>query len=198
MGTIIKAIVLAAGLSRRMGQQKLNMTIQGKTIIEHVISNMEKSFVDEILIVTTKKVIEKNEKILGRHKVIENTCPEKGLSSSLKLAINNIEFTQKDIISIHLGDKPLITSNIINELIESYKKSKESILRPFWGEIPGHPIILRGKDLNKLSRSSGDVGGKEIINKLGENIKKIQYGPEVILDIDTLEDYKNVKEYFYN
>ncbi len=63
---MVGAVILAAGLSKRMGKSKLTLMLDGLPIVEHVINSVEASDIDSIVIVYssyTKDV----EEIADRH-----------------------------------------------------------------------------------------------------------------------------------
>ena len=90
---MISAILLAAGQSKRMnGENKLTKKIQGIPLIKLSVKNILASSVDELIVVLgyqkeiIKKLIDKNEKI----KIVFNKNFESGMSSSIKIGLNNL------------------------------------------------------------------------------------------------------------
>ena len=60
----MNGIILAAGFSRRMGDNKLLMEYKGKTIIESVIETIKKSKVTNLILVAKDdKIIEIGKKL---------------------------------------------------------------------------------------------------------------------------------------
>ena len=59
----ISAIVMASGLSRRMGENKLLLDFKGKKLYEHTLDMLEKSKIDEVILVSSyKEILEDGEK----------------------------------------------------------------------------------------------------------------------------------------
>jgi molybdenum cofactor cytidylyltransferase len=73
--------------------------------------------------------------------VIINRNWWRGLSASLKVGLRGLrpETTGAMII---LGDQPLITSEMVNSLIEAYIAKGGPIVAPFYRGRPCHPIIF--------------------------------------------------------
>ena len=56
---MMEAILLGAGLSKRMGRQKLLLPFGGKTVIETVIDNLRDAGVERICAVLSREVAER-------------------------------------------------------------------------------------------------------------------------------------------
>jgi len=127
---MISAIVLAAGQSKRMGgENKLTKKIQGVPLIKHSVKNILAASIDELIIVLgyqkeiIEKLIDKNKKI----KFVFNKDFENGMASSIKTGLNNLS-EKTEAFFICLGDMPMVSHDIYNQLIKS-RNNKEIIVR---------------------------------------------------------------------
>jgi len=197
---MISSILLAAGQSKRMnGENKLIKEINGVPLINHAIENILGSAVDEIVIIVgfekeiIENIIKKNKKI----KIIYNKDFKTGISSSIKIGLNNISNKSEDFF-ISLGDMPNVNQNIYNKLIKTrynYNKKiipekKKEIFIPFFEKKEGNPVLFSKFMKEKILNIDGDFGAKKIIEN---NKNKILYVPikssGVILDFDTQKDF---------
>ena len=187
---MISAILLAAGRSKRMaGINKLTKEIQGIPLIKHTIKNVTLSSVDEIIIVLgyqkeiIEKLIDKNEKI----KIVYNKDFDSGMSSSIKLGLNNLSESTKSFF-ICLGDMPMVNKNIYNQLIK-IKNNKEIIVPTFKGK-QGNPILFSKSMKNKIMTIHGDVGAKNILNSNKDKILKLETNDQNITkDFNTPDNF---------
>src|SRR5215469_9937925 len=84
----VAAVVLAAGMSRRMGAPKQLLRIDGKTVLERTLENVRKSAVDEIVLVLgfAADAVEKEISMQGI-KVVRNDGYEQGMGTSLRAGV---------------------------------------------------------------------------------------------------------------
>ena len=89
---MLSGVVLAAGESRRMaGYIKPLLTIQGNTFLERIVDNLNKSDVDEIVVVLGSHHSQIMERVLLEGiTVLINEHWESGQLSSLRLAVKNL------------------------------------------------------------------------------------------------------------
>jgi len=122
---MIAAIVLAAGMSQRMGKPKLLLKLNGDTIIEHIIKELQQSSVDSIIVVLGHNPQPLKELLSSYSvKTVINENYKEGMTSSFKVGLNEVKDTA-DAALLVLGDQPFISHTLINKLIDTYKKTSE-------------------------------------------------------------------------
>jgi len=189
---MISAILLAAGQSKRMtGENKLTKEIQGMPLIKHSVKNILASSVDELIIVLgyqnkiIEKLIDKHQKI----KIFFNKDFESGMSSSIKVGINNLS-KKTESFFICLGDMPMINKKIYNHLI-SYKNKKDIIV-PTYNNIQGNPVLFSKLIKPDIMSIDGDAGAKKILEKNENKIMKIKIDDACITkDFNTKNDFSS-------
>ena len=139
---MISAILLAAGQSKRMkGENKLTKKIQNVPLIKLSVKNILASSIDELIIVLgyqkeiIEKIISKSEKI----KFVFNKDFESGMASSIKVGLGHISNTTEAFF-ICLGDMPMVSSDIYNQLIKS--RNHKDILIPTYNGQQGNPVLF--------------------------------------------------------
>lgn len=188
------AIIVAAGLSRRMGKEnKLLLPFRGKTLLLHIVDELLKSRIDEIVLVVgyeSKKII----KILGERKVkiIDNINYEKGLTSSIQAGVLNCSKNTEGYL-ICLSDMPFVKSKHINLILEEIE-NKYSIFIPKINNKRSHPIFLSKIYRDEILNHVNPDGCKLIIKNNQEKIKFIYFEEDFSQDIDTPETYRELHE----
>lgn len=188
---MITGIILGAGLSRRMGKDKLLLEVDGEKIIEKVVKACVASNLDHIILIyRNKEVME-----IGRKyniKTILNEKPELGQSESLKLGVRQAECSNAYMFLV--GDQPFLNSDLINRLIKEYKENKEPILVPYYSKQRGMPMIISNVFKETLLGITGDKGARDIIRDNTSKVKRVYIEDGILgVDIDTPEDYKRYK-----
>ena len=190
---MIMGIVMASGFSRRMKRDKLLLDIDGSTIIEKVLIACKVSKLDDIIIIYRKKEIKE---ISDRYNIksVYNENASNGQSESVKLGLRNIDDDIEGVMFI-VGDQPYLDPNTIDDLIIEFRKEKDKIIVPIYGDKKGNPVIFPTSLKEEFFNIDGDVGGKIIINKFIDKVKFINIkNYKAGIDIDTWEEYENLKE----
>ncbi len=193
----VVAVVLAAGLSSRMKQNKLLMKLGDKSIIRLVLECIGKSKVDEIIAV----VGHEKEKIVREISdcgvtILDNPDYQRGMSTSLKTAVECLA-KRKDVgaLLIFTGDMPFIREETINRVIAGYNKTNACIVVPRYQGRRGHPVLLDCELFFELLTVKGDTGARVVLQNHWDEIEWIEvedYG--IHLDIDNQETYERVRE----
>ena len=191
----IDCFILAAGMSRRMGNEnKLLKKINNNTILNQTLMNHIESKVNCINLILghqkdiVLKYIDQNNIF-----IIENNNYETGMLSSI-LKINENISDETIGILISLADMPFVTSDDINKLIKVFNENnQQTICIPENKGKLGNPILLPKaiyRDLIKdISKLSNDKGLKKLILDKKYDYIKVSLSEGVTKDFDTLEDF---------
>lgn len=189
---MVSAIVLAAGLSARMGKNKMLLSFAGKTVIEKVIENIISSGIIDIIVVTGRDALLVHD--LLQHspvKIIYNNDFALGVTTSIRKGIyaaNGYGYM------ICLGDMPFITSQEYKKLGESFEATRllddACICVAEYKSERGNPVIFSSFYKNTILAHTNMEGCKEIVHANKRHVYAIEMNTNNILkDIDTLEDY---------
>lgn len=197
----IALLILAAGESSRMGQPKQLLPWKGSTLLEHSIQQALKSQADDVYVVLGAHYSQ-TYPLCNKYQVntLNNTEWSLDLGHSIRFGIESIKSKMYDGALLILADQPQVSSKYLNTFITTFKslKSTESILATAYPDNLGIPILFGNQHFNKFINNTSTKGGKSILKKYGEQVKRIQpHSP--LEDIDTLEDYQRLyKKYHLN
>ncbi len=191
----IDCFILAAGMSKRMGNQnKLLKKINNNTILNQTLNNHIESKINNInLILGHQKNIVLEYVDQNKVFIIENNNFKSGMLSSILKIDENISDDTKGVL-ISLADMPLVTSEDINKLISIFNENNQKIIciPENKGKL-GNPILLPKeiyKDLIKnKSKLSNDKGLKKLILDKKYDYIRVSLSEGVIKDFDTIEDF---------
>lgn len=131
------AIILAAGSGKRMqaGKNKVFLTLQGKTVLEHTVQAFQESaLIDGILLVTKDTEMAWVERLVPRShydKIIGYTIGGKERQDSVLCGLENLPTVYERVL-IHDGARPFVTEALIAKLLAQ--------LTPECGVIAGVPV----------------------------------------------------------
>ena len=186
----MEAVLLAAGLSKRMGRQKLLLPFGGCTVIETVIENLRGAGIEKIHAVLSREVAEALPALPRAVETRVNESPERGQSSSLAIGL---EMTGEGRdFCIMLADLPLVEPEAIAALLRRFAQlpPDKTLLAPWRGGAFGHPMFYRALWRTRLLSAEGDGGAKKIISLYESEIERTEAPDCHFKDMDTPEDYK--------
>ena len=190
-GPHIEIIILAAGKSERMGQQKLLMPFGEKTILENIVDKARRSKATAVKVVIGSNRAEICELIRDYPvEIIENEAYERGMLSSVQCGFNALS-KAAGAGMILLGDQPMVQTKVIDMLIDTFEKTGKGIIIPAYNLKRGHPVLIDTKYLSKINNLDPERGLRQLMDENPEDIYELEVDTNTILkDIDTIEDYK--------
>ena len=190
---MIAAVVLAAGLSRRMGQAKLLMPVGGRAIVRYVVESVLAGGVDLVWVVTGPDVEPIEAALAGLEvQIAVNPAPEEGQASSLRAGIAALP-ASVDAVLIALGDQPSLAPSIIPALLAARRTSPKLIVAPRYRDGQGNPVLFKRAIFPELLRLTGDQGARPIIQKEPARVEWVELDLPMPPDVDTLDDYEKIR-----
>jgi len=188
---MICAIVLAAGRSRRMGAQKLLLPFGGRTVIRHIVGEVLRSPIDEVVVVVGPDSAAVADALAGlRVTIVANPDPGGEMLLSIRCGIRALP-PQCDAVLVALGDQPTITARLIGRMIESYRAAGRGILVPVHGGRPGHPILFSTRYREEILMRHDDVGLCGLRRAHADDVFEFLVpDASVLSDMDYPEDYR--------
>lgn len=188
------AIILAAGLSSRMGEFKPLLTIEGKTVIDHVISLFSQCSVDVHLVVGWKS----QEVLSGLEKrdiaIIENPRYRQGMFTSIQAGISRLGSSYEGFFVMPV-DIPLVRPVTLRRLIEAKSAFPGHIFFPVFDKQRGHPPLIPCNLIPRIMDWKSEGGLKSFLQTQEKNaVEVIVPDANILLDMDDYTDYTAVIE----
>ena len=183
----LSIIILASGLSKRMGQNKLLMDFKGKKMYQYCINSVKKSDIKQKIVVSAYDEILDYARDVGDFTIIKNENQALGQSQSIKMGIA----TAKPCLGLVFlpSDMPFITEIFLNKVCDFFMQDTSCIVVPRFEGKNSMPTIFPFSLYDELSNISGDIGGRDIIKA---NLSKVRYFDvsegHILQDIDTMEE----------
>jgi molybdenum cofactor cytidylyltransferase len=200
----ICAVYLAAGQSRRMGENKLALPLGAKTVGSLSLQSALKSDLDHIIIVA--KEDDRLEWVAPS--LFQNPFKEKwslvrcqdavlGQAHSLKCGLKAAQELNPDGIMILLADNPFLDVKTINDVLLLGKQVQEkknlgqiSFVGASFQGIPRPPILFFQQSFPYLLELKGDQGARQLLRKsLLKGLLLDVRDESIFIDLDTKEDY---------
>ncbi len=188
---MIAAVVLAAGLSRRMGRQKLALPWGDSTVIGQVVGTLVRAEVSEIVVVTGGAQQEIQNALLGQSvRLVFN--PEYANGEMLRSIQVGLGALGADVGSalIALGDQPQIQEEVVRGLVEVAREGRARLVVPSYRMRRGHPWCVSRALWREILVMGAPATMRDFLDAHGD---EVYYYPvetdSILLDLDTPEDY---------
>jgi molybdenum cofactor cytidylyltransferase len=187
----IWAIILAAGASTRMKQQKLLLPFNGKTIIETVVENVARSVSSNILVVLGSHREQIQEQLVNSAvKIGVNENYLDGMLSSAICGFRTLPGEAKAAL-IFLADQPQIPAQVTDLVIKAWIESGKGIVMPTFNGRRGHPVLIETRYKADIERLDPEKGLRVLSEKFKNDVFEVECSiPEILRDIDTPEEYQ--------
>ena len=193
------ALLPAAGLSRRMGTQKLLLPFGAGTVLETVIGNLRAAGLTPILCVLSEATLRGLRPLEGDVTVLINPAPERGYASSLAIALDALGRAEPAALRegpfcLMLGDLPMARAHDMARLRAAFERRPAgyTALAPYREGRFGHPIFMEGLWRDRLRSASGDRGGRDAMARFMPEVLTVEGEDGFFEDLDTPEDYRRV------
>lgn len=190
----VGAVILAAGMSRRMGQAKLIMAYKGGTVLGTVLTTLNSAGISPLITVTggAGVAVEESLRDLPFEVVIaHNPQPDRSeMMDSLRIGMGVLP-SELDAFLIVLGDQPQIQGDIVSQLVQLFHKTGHSLIIPSYQMRRGHPWLIGRESWTELLALEPQQTMRDFLRQNSSRIHYLEVNSASILeDLDTPEDYK--------
>lgn len=185
-------LILAAGLSRRLGQPKQLLLKNNKPLIRYIAElAIGLNPQNTVIIVNDSIDIASALKELPLH-IVLNPQAETGMASSLQLGADFLKNDDMPVLILGI-DQPLLDTAFLQQLVQHHLQQPDMNIVSQYAQTIGIPAIVQPKVLQQVKNLSGDSGLKKLLMQQVDKIIKVP-APELAFDIDTAEDLIHARE----
>lgn len=193
----IAGVILAAGMSKRMGSAKQLLKLNGRYLLQWVVEAAVESDLRKIYLVLGhqhERILYKIHELvkIPKIEILYNSNFEQGMSTSVKCGLCAAQ-SNYDGVMFLLGDQPFISPKMINHLLNKYSQSDKQICVPVFRGRRGNPTIFGPSFFEQLQSTTGDMGGRRIILDQPEKVLYVAIDEaKTFFDIDSPEDLQDI------
>jgi molybdenum cofactor cytidylyltransferase len=188
-------VILAAGSSTRMGQDKALLPWQGETFLSSAIRLLQP--LTDLVIVVAGENEDNLAPIVNAQAafLVRNPSPEQGQFSSLKRGLEEVLNRGRDAAIVTLVDRPAPNPQTVEQLKDEFLKTDD----PIWAVVPefggkhGHPIVIGREMMEAFLRAPAGSNARDVEHALQNHIRYITVAdPYVSINVDTPEDFEKL------
>ncbi len=190
----IYAVVLAAGMSTRMGVPKMTLPWKGSTILGTVLVTLREAGVRRFRVVVGASREEVEQVLDGLAFPVERVFNPKyangEMMDSIRAGLANLNPEVRAALLV-LGDQPQLEAAVAAGLIDRFRQRSSNLIVPSYQMRRGHPWLVGRPLWEELIYM--DAGGtmRDFLNSHAGEIDYLIVDTDSILhDLDTPEDYR--------
>jgi len=195
---VVRAIVLAAGASSRMGRPKAALPLgdRADTFLSRIVRTMVAAGLPDIVVVTGCAP-EAVHAALGRTRravrFLQNENWPTGQLSSLLTGLQERRGELIEAALVSLVDAPLASTSTVMQVVDTWRRTRAPVVRPAHGTVHGHPVIFDRRVFDDLRAADPSAGAKPIVRAYERELINVAVDdPGAFVDIDTEEEYRHV------
>ena len=191
MSESVAGIILAAGASQRMGQPKPLLLWRGKPFICHVARTALDAGLAPVVIVIGAHADEVRSALADLPvEIVYNPNWAEGQSTSVQAGLQALPPETTAAIFL-LADQPRIPVELVRALMARHAQTQPPIVAPMIEGRRGNPVLFDYSVFPDLMSLQGDAGGRLIFSRYPA-AHVPWHDPNLLLDVDTLEDYERL------
>jgi molybdenum cofactor cytidylyltransferase len=192
------AILLAAGMSRRMGTPKALLDLDGQPLIARLIETVRSALpLSRIIVVTGHNPQQVRDACLSTAdrnlSFVHNANYEHGeMLSSVKAGVNAVRDEWEGFF-LMLLDQPLVRVSTLTELAKNWLAERPDIVIPTVAKKRGHPLLIASRCVCSIVSLPGDATLREFVAQHASTTRAVEVDdPGVVSDVDTPDDYQRI------
>jgi molybdenum cofactor cytidylyltransferase len=193
----LRVVVLAAGLSSRLGKPKALVRVHGVSLLRRTIKLAATLNVARITVVVPRNAARYRIEARGSQiSFMVNVQRARGLSNSVRRGIFAARYSRAALfLPVDLNN---LKQRELARLISRSRAAPRCVIARRIGRRGATPLLLPRWLFDRASRIAGDVGLRELISQLPGECRVLVDMPSAASDIDTLHDLRQARRSFRN
>ncbi len=189
----IAGILLAAGASTRMGENKLLLELEGETLLRRAARRALEAGLDPVLVVLGHEAEQARAELLGLGcRVVLNPDHARGMNTSLAAGVAAVP-PEAAAAVVLLADMPRVEAGMIRAVCARFAESGAPVVASRFGEVTAPPTLYHRAVFPDLLGGEGEGRGREVVRRLGERAVFVAWPATALSDVDQPEDFERAR-----
>ncbi len=193
----VAVILLAAGGSTRTaaaGEIKQLLPWGSGTLLARAADVALRSEADSVVVVVGCQAARAEAALEGRELTVAHN-PEwaTGQSESVRTGLTALDPGVTGAIFM-LVDQPAVGTELLNAVLLKYRETGAAMVAPRAGGRRANPVLFDRALWPELRQVRGDVGGRALLDRYSDKIAWVDWGDDILAEINTGDDYVVLRE----
>lgn len=186
----IAGIVLAAGVSSRMGRNKLLLRLDGESLLRRTVRGAIAAGLDPVIVVLGHEADRTRPELDGLSctAVVNPDYARGGVHLSLRTGIAALPESAEAAV-VMLADMPFVTTDMLATLTRRYRESGAPLVVSQYGDVHAPPTLYSRPLFAELATAEGPGCGKAVVRRHRDEAAIVEWPVERLHDVDVPEDY---------
>jgi molybdenum cofactor cytidylyltransferase len=195
-GERVAGVVLAAGLSIRMGCNKMLLRIAGRSLVRRAVETALSARLDPVLAVVGHDRERVEAELHGLSCTpVRNPEYAAGMNTSLRAGIRALPEDVEGAVVL-LGDMPLVDASMVRSLVDLFHREQPPLAISTYDGVVAPPIVYGRALFDELRTLEASACGKSIVKAHRAEAGELRWPRETLTDLDVPEDLERMRARF--
>jgi molybdenum cofactor cytidylyltransferase len=192
----VAGVLLAAGLSSRMGSNKMLFELEGESVLRGAAKRALAGGLSPLVVVLGHQAETARRELDGLAcQAVINPDYELGINTSLKTGIAAVaDVPEKPQAAlVMLADMPFVTAEMIAALIARYRSSMAPLVISDYEGVNAPPMLYDRSLFKELGEMSGEGCGRQVVKRHRSEAEVLPWPVAALADLDVPEDFERAR-----
>ena len=192
----VAGLVLAAGGSRRWGEgSKLLAPWDDGRLVQAAVEAAREAGLDPVVVVLGDRADEVSDVLPDGVETVRHAGWRRGRASSLAAGIRALADREEvAAAAVFLGDQPRLPPSAVRAVLDAWREDTADAVRPFYGDVPGHPVVFGRRCFPELAALDGEEGVRRYLDEESARVRTLRLDLPAPPDVDTPDDLRRLRE----
>lgn len=187
-GAPVGGVLLAAGLSSRMGANKLLLDIDGEPLVARSARRAAAAGLSPLVVVLGHQAEEVRGALAGVDcRPVVNPAYEQGIVTSLRAGLDALPPATAAAVVL-LADMPFVTTEMIAALVARYRESTAPLAISDYAGVEAPPMLYDRALFAELAAMDDGRCGKQVVRRHRGEAEVLSWPAAALADLDTPDD----------
>jgi molybdenum cofactor cytidylyltransferase len=192
-GEEVAGVVLAAGLSSRMGRNKLLLQLSGESLLRRAVRTALAAALRPVLVVVGHEEERAREELRDlRCTPVRNPDYAQGMYTSLRAGIAAAPSDAPAAVVL-LGDMPFVTAEMVRALVQRWRDAKAPLAISTYEGVIAPPILYGAPLFAEIRALRSDSSGKQVVKQHRAEALELSWPASALADLDVPADLERAR-----
>jgi len=200
------AVVLAAGSSKRMGENKLLLALDGEPLVARAVRAATTAGLAPVIVVLGHEAERVRAALDGLAcRTVVNPDHARGKGTSLQLGVDEVaRATDAAAVVVMLADMPFVSAPMLAAVARAAVRDGAAlaggvgrapmVISRYGGDVTAPPILYDRSLFAELCALPGQACGKEMVRRHRDQAVFLDWPAAALADVDVPDDYRRLRD----